>query len=50
MFFGDVSDKAIDVNRKYLKNIDSDVSDDAIEVGSVDLEARANSGQHHTEK
>ena len=29
---------------------ESNVSDDAIEVGSVDLEARANSGQHHTEK
>jgi len=26
------------------------LTDDAIEVGSVDLEARANSGQHHTEK
>ena len=27
-----------------------DVLDEAIDVGSVDLEARTNSGQHRTEK
>ena len=34
----------------YVQIFESNVSDDAIEVGSVDMEARANSGQHHTEK